>query len=73
MDDLVTEYGERMGGGGYRTWDTSPELEEIYPLAKHMEHMRRNGVKMYRRRIIVVDDWAEVAEPDSRAQSVAYR
>jgi hypothetical protein len=61
-DGPVDEYGTRMSGGGYQTWDTSPELEAIYPLAKHIKNTRRDGGKVYRRRIIVIDDWTEVTE-----------
>lgn len=58
----VTEYGERMGGGGYQTWNTEPYIEKIYPLAEKIEAHRKHG-KVYRRRIIVVEDWAEVDAP----------
>lgn len=60
---LVDEYGTRLGGGGYQTWDTSPRSEEIYPLAKRIEHARRDHGGAYRRRVIVVEEWTEVDAP----------
>lgn len=56
----VTEYGVRMSGGEYRTLTTTPRLEEIYPLADRIKAERRDHGKVYRRRIIVVEDWHEV-------------
>jgi hypothetical protein len=60
---LTAEYGTRLGSGGYQTWDTSPRLEEIYPVAKRIEAARRDHGGAYRRRIIVVQDWTEVDAP----------
>jgi hypothetical protein len=60
--EVVAEYGEQLSGGGWQTWNTAPHIEKIYPLAQKIEAHRRHG-KVYRRRIVVVEDWAEVAEP----------
>ena len=56
------EYGELLSSGGYQTWNTEPYIEKIYPLAERLEHHRQHG-KVYRRQIIVLDDWTEVTEP----------
>jgi len=61
----VDEYGTRLTSGGYQTWNTEPGMERFASLAERIELERQHG-KVYRRRIIVVDDWAEVA-PDSLA------
>lgn len=59
----VTEYGQLMSGGGYSIrWD-DPEMEEIYPVAKWIEHNRRHGGRVFRRKIIIVEDWIEVKKP----------
>lgn len=63
MDDapIVTEHAVRMSGGGYHTRADFPELERIAPLAQWIEHRYViDETKVYRRRIIVVDDWTEV-------------
>ena len=58
-----TEYGVLMSGGGYSTrWD-DPEMDRIYPLGQWIEHNRRHGGHVYRRRVIVVEDWKEVRKP----------
>lgn len=61
-DGVVTEYGQELKGGGYQTWNTEPYIEKIYPLAEKIKNERRHG-KVYRRRIIVVEDWTEVDAP----------
>ena len=58
----VTEYGQLMSGGGFQTFNDSPEIEEIYPLAKRIEAGMRFGGHVYRRRIVVVEDWEEITE-----------
>jgi len=49
-----------MSGGGYHVWNTEPYIEEIYPLAQKIKAGQRFGGKVYRRRVIVVEDWTEV-------------
>ena len=62
MSDVVSEYGEQLSGGGYMTWNTEPYIERIYPLAEKIEAHRRHG-KVYRRRIIVIEDGEEIDAP----------
>jgi hypothetical protein len=57
---VVTEHGTQFKGGDHVVWSTEPDVEEVYPLAKRIANQVRNGGKVYRRRIIVVDHWAEV-------------
>jgi hypothetical protein len=59
---IVDEYGELLSSGGYQTWNTEPYIERIYPLAEKIRAHRRRG-KVYRRRIIVIEDWTEVDAP----------
>lgn len=56
---IVEEYGHLMSGGGVNVWPSDPELLDIYPLAKRIEHGKRHGGTVLRRRIIVVDEWEE--------------
>lgn len=56
----VTEYAELMSGGGYHVWNTEPYIEEIYPLAQRIKASQRFGGKVYRRQVIVVQDWTKV-------------
>lgn len=58
--EVVTEYGGLMSGGGVNVWPDDPELLDIYPLAKRIEHGKRHGGHVLRRRIIVIDDWEEL-------------
>jgi len=40
-----------------------PEVERIYPLAEWLPAARRFGGHVYRRRIVILEDWEEVTEP----------
>ena len=59
-DKEVTEHATQMSGGGMHVRCDEPEVERIYPLAEWIPHQQRFGGKVYRRQIIVVEDWAEV-------------
>lgn len=39
-----------------------PEIELIYPLADWIAGERRMGARVYRRTVIVVEDWQEVTD-----------
>jgi hypothetical protein len=56
----VTEHAQLMSGGGYHVRNGDPEIEKIYPLAEWIVHSQRFGGKVYRRVVIVVEDWTEV-------------
>lgn len=57
---VVTEYGH-LHGSGYLL--RGPEAERFYPLAEWIEDKRDNGGRVFRRRVIVVEDWTEVTGP----------
>ena len=57
---VITEHAQLMSGGGFHVWNTEPYIEEIYPLAQKIKAGQRFGGKVYRRRVIVVEDWTEV-------------
>ncbi len=69
--DVVTEHGLRLSSGGWQVRNSAGHIEAVYPLARWIEHERRHGA-VYRRRIIVVDDWAEVGE-DQAGELMADR
>jgi hypothetical protein len=56
----VVEHAYEMSGGGFHVWNTEPYIEEIYPLAQKIKASQRFGGKVYRRQVIVVEDWTEV-------------
>lgn len=58
---LRAEYASRLGSG-YQLWNTEPYIERVAPLAERIQLAHQNG-KVYRRRIIVVEDWTEVDAP----------
>jgi hypothetical protein len=58
--DVRTEHALRMSGGSMQVYNDHPDIERIYPVAKQVQHDQRTGGKVYRRRIIVVDDWEEI-------------
>jgi hypothetical protein len=56
---VVEEYGQLMSAGSVQVWDLSPEMLDIYPLDRRIEHGKRHGGRVLRRRIIIIDDWEE--------------
>jgi len=62
-DPIVTEHAHQMSGGGYHVWNTEPYIEEIYPLEQRIKAGQRHGGKVYRRQVIVVEDWTEIPSP----------
>lgn len=64
--EIVTEHAQEMSGGGMHVRYEHPEIESIYPLADWIRSGQRFGGKVYRRRIVVVEDWTEITEaPDA--------
>jgi hypothetical protein len=65
VDDLtksttVVEHAVRMAGGGYHIRSDGQDIERIYPTEEWIEHQIRSGAMVYKRRVIVVEDWTEV-------------
>lgn len=57
---VKTEHAQQTSGGYRVRWDGA---DKVYPLAKWIEDVRRDGGKVHRRRVIVVEDWTEVEAP----------
>lgn len=56
----VVEHGLLMSGGGMHVRNDDPQVDRIYPLPLWVEHHQRFGGKVYRRTVIVIEDWREV-------------
>lgn len=54
----IVEHAVMMSGGGMHVRNAHPAVERIFPLAEWMS--QRFGGKVYRRTVIVVEDWHEV-------------
>lgn len=65
-DEPITEYGQLMAGGGFHTFNLTPELEAIYPLADRIRAGQMHGGQVYRRRIIVVEEWSKLRKGAKR-------
>lgn len=64
VTEVTVEYGLRHTGGDHVVWDTSPRTEKVWPLAERIEGYRvHQGARVFRRRVIVIEDWAEVDGP----------
>lgn len=67
MSYTITEHATAFKSGDMKIRCDDPEVEEVYPLARWIVHQQRYGGRVYRRRVIVVDDWEEV--PTAEAES----
>lgn len=61
--EAVTEYAQLDKNGVFLVWDVSPETEQRWPLARRIAAAREGGGIIFRRRVIVIEGWTEVAEP----------
>lgn len=55
-----TEYAYSCKSGDMHVWCSDPELLARFPIEGRIRSTQRNGGTVYQRRIVVVDDWAEV-------------
>ena len=49
-----------MSGGGFQIRSDSPAVERIYPVAEWVNGEIRTGGHVFRRRVVVVEDWEEL-------------
>jgi len=66
----TTELGQLYSGGSMLVRPDWTDLEEHYPTKEWIEHRQRGGGKVYRRTIIVVEDWKLVRKRKRRASSL---
>lgn len=55
------EHAIMMFGGGMHV--RADGIEQVYPLADWLHHRVQNGTPVYRRRVVVVEDWTKVTNP----------
>lgn len=59
-DEPVVEHALQMSGGSMQVRNDGAHIERVYPLAQWIPDQQRFGGKVYRRTVIVVEDWHEV-------------
>lgn len=59
----TTEYAQRYAGGSMLVRNPHPDIERIFPVAEWIRAEQQLGGKIYRRRIVVLEDWTEVTKP----------
>lgn len=64
LSEPVTEYASPLTSGDMQVWNTDAETEEIYHVASRVAHQTRFGGKVYRRTVVVVENWTEVTAAD---------
>jgi hypothetical protein len=64
--EIVTEHAQLMSGGGFHVRNGAPEIEKVYPLREWIRYGQRDGGQVYRRKVIVVRDWAKVPRRKAR-------
>lgn len=67
--DVTTEHGERMSGGGFQVRSSAAYVERISPLADWIAHQQRLDGVVYRRRVVVVEDWEPLPPAPGCGQS----
>lgn len=56
----VVEHAIQMSGGSMQVRNAHPEIERIFPLADWIKANQRGGGRVWRRVVVVVEDWEEV-------------
>jgi hypothetical protein len=56
----VTEHAEQFTSGAMLVRNPAAEVERVYPLDQWIKDQQRNGGRIWRRRIQVIEDWVEV-------------
>lgn len=60
----TVEHAQRFAGGSMLVRNPHPDIERIFPVAEWIRAEQHLGGKVYRRRIVVLEDWAEVEGAD---------
>jgi len=60
MNEPRTEYGQLYSDGEFKILLDTPEIEAIYPLGKRIEHIEKHKGTVYKRTIIVIEDWVAI-------------
>lgn len=63
MSEVTTEYGLLMSSGGFLIRNTDPMVEQIYPTPEWARNETFTGGHVYRRRIVIQEEWEEITDP----------
>lgn len=64
--EAVVEHAVRMSDGGMHVRNAHPQTERVYPLTEWIRAMYTvHQTRVFKRRVIVVEDWTEVAPCNS--------
>ncbi|GHH57882.1 hypothetical protein [Lentzea cavernae] len=58
----MVEHAQRYAGGSMLVRNPHPDIERIYPVPEWIRDEQRNGGKLYRRTVVVLEDWTEIEE-----------
>lgn len=58
----TVEHAQLFAGGSMLVRNLHPDIERIWPVADWIRDEQRNGSRIYRRRVVVLEDWTEVKE-----------
>jgi hypothetical protein len=58
--DRVVEHAIQMSGGSMQVHNANPDIDRIFPLADWIKANQRGGGRVWRRVVVVVEDWEEV-------------
>lgn len=58
----TVEHAQQFAGGSMLVRNPHPDIERIYPVTDWVRDERKNGGRIYRRRIVVLEDWTEIKE-----------
>jgi hypothetical protein len=59
LERSEVEHAVMMKSGDMCVRNPHPDVERVYPLGLWVEHQKRS-TRVFRRRVVVVEDWAEV-------------
>lgn len=62
MAEPIVEHAIEMTSGAMQVRFDHPDIERIYPLQQWIVHNQRFGGKVWRRTVIVVEDWELVPD-----------
>jgi hypothetical protein len=65
----VVEHALLMAGGGMHVRYSDPQSELIYPLERWIDHQLMFGGQVFRRTVIVVEDWTEITPISARERT----
>jgi hypothetical protein len=62
MTGARVEHAQLFAGGSMLIRNADADVERVYPLAEWIGHETRKGGRIFRRKIVVIEDWSEVTD-----------